>query len=96
MIFEFDWNHGLFEARSRGPKKRSGGRRESPELDIRRIAKIYLSNETKICIFITRIPRKSLHNFWGDLSKISFFLPLVDIYRHLLLLKSINVNRLFC
>ena len=42
MIFEFDWNHGLFEARSRGPKKRSGGRRESPELDIRRIAKIFI------------------------------------------------------
>ena len=24
MIFEFDWNRGLFVARSRGPKKRSG------------------------------------------------------------------------
>ena len=40
MIFEFDWNRGLFVARSRGPKKRSGGGRQSREIGIRRIAKI--------------------------------------------------------
>ena len=42
MIIEFDWKQGLFVARSRGPKKRSGGGRQSPELDIRRIAKIFI------------------------------------------------------
>ena len=42
MIFEFDWNRGFFVARSRGPKKRSIGGRPSPELDIRRIAKIFI------------------------------------------------------
>ena len=56
MIFEFDWNSGLFVARSRGPKKRSGGGRQSPEIGIRRIDNC-LSNKTKIYIFITRIPR---------------------------------------
>ena len=42
MIFECDWNSGLFVARSRGPKKRSGGGRQSPEIGIRRIAKIFI------------------------------------------------------
>ena len=42
MVFEFDWNRGIFVARSGGPKKRSGGGRQSPELDIRRIAKIFI------------------------------------------------------
>ena len=41
MIIEFDWKQGLF-AQSRGLKKRSGGGRQSPELDIRRIAKIFI------------------------------------------------------
>ena len=55
MIIEFDWKEGLFLARSRGLKKRSGGGRQSPELDICWSPK-YLSNETKIYIFISRIP----------------------------------------
>ena len=42
MIFECDWNSGLFVARSRGPKKRSGGGRQSPEIGIRRLAKIFI------------------------------------------------------
>ena len=42
MIPEFDWNRGLFVARSRGPKKRYGGGRQSPEIGIRRIAKIFI------------------------------------------------------
>ena len=42
MIFEFDWNLGLFVAWCRAPKKLSGGGRQSPELDIRRIAKIFI------------------------------------------------------
>ena len=33
MKFEFGWNRGLFIARSRGPKKQSGGGRQSPEID---------------------------------------------------------------
>ena len=42
MMFEFDWNRGFFVARSRGPKKRFGGGRQSLELDIRRIGKIFI------------------------------------------------------
>ena len=42
MIFEFRWNRGFLVARSWGPKKRAGGGRKSPELDIRHIAKIYI------------------------------------------------------
>ena len=42
MILEFDWNRGLFLARSRGSKKRSGGGRQSPEIGIRRIAKKFI------------------------------------------------------
>ena len=42
MIPEFDWNRGLFVATSRGPKKRYGGGRQSPEIGIRRIAKIFI------------------------------------------------------
>ena len=41
----------------------------------------YLSNETKIYIFITRIPRVVYLIFW-DFSKILFFPLLVGIYRH--------------
>ena len=37
MIFEFDSNRGLFVARSKGPKKRSGGGCHSPEIGIRRM-----------------------------------------------------------
>ena len=39
MIIEFDWKQGLFVAWSRGLKKWSGGGGQSPEHDIRRIAK---------------------------------------------------------
>ena len=42
MIFEFDSNRRLFVARSKGTKKRSGGGRKSPEIGIRRIAKIFI------------------------------------------------------
>ena len=42
MIFEFDSNRGLFVALSTGPKKRSGGYLQSPEIGIRRIAKIFI------------------------------------------------------
>ena len=41
-MIEFDWKQGLFVARSRVPKKRSGEGRQSPELDIRSIAKIFI------------------------------------------------------
>ena len=40
--FFYTWRAILFVARSRGPKKRSGGGRQSPEVDIRRIAKIFI------------------------------------------------------
>ena len=41
MIFEFDSNRGLFVARSKGPQIAGGGR-QSPEIGIRRIAKIFI------------------------------------------------------
>ena len=69
MIFEFDSNQGLLYSPATGPKKRSRGGRQSPEIGIRRIAKITLSNETKIYIFITRIPRvvyKILRGFFKN------------------------------
>ena len=46
--FRVEWylnsieNRGLFVARSRGPKKQSGGGRQAPEIGIRRIAKIFI------------------------------------------------------
>ena len=58
MILEFGWNRCLlnFVAWSRGPKKRSGG--GCPNLTFAvRVSPKYLSNETKIYIFISRIPR---------------------------------------
>ena len=64
MIFKFDSRRGVFIARSRGPKKRSGGCLQSPEIGIRRIAKI-LSNETKIYILIAGIPRVVYMIFLG-------------------------------
>ena len=64
MIFEFDSNRGLFVTRSTGPKKRSGGCLQSPEIGIR-VSPKYLSNETKIYIFIARIPRVVYMIFWG-------------------------------
>ena len=42
FAIEFDSNRGLFVARSTGPKRRSGGGRQSPEIGIRRIAKIFI------------------------------------------------------
>ena len=42
MIFELDSNRALFVARSRAPKNRSGEGREAPELDTRRIAKVFI------------------------------------------------------
>ena len=82
MIFEFDSNSGLFVARSKGPKKRSGGVRQSPEIGA--VSPKYLSDETKIYIFITRIPRV-VYIILGGFSKKIFFPLLVDIYRHPLL-----------
>ena len=41
-MFEFDSNRGLSVARSIAPKKRSSGSRQSPEIGIRRIAKIFI------------------------------------------------------
>ena len=64
VIFEFDSNRGLFVARSTVPKKRSGGCLQSPEIGIR-VSPKYLSNETKIYIFIARIPRVVYMIFWG-------------------------------
>ena len=70
MIFEFDSNSGLFVARSKGPKKRSGGVRQSPEIGA--VSPKYLSDETKIYIFITRIPRV-VYIILGGFSKFFFF-----------------------
>ena len=54
MILEFDWNRGLFVARSTGPKKRSDMMEavNRPNLTFA-VSPKYLSNE----ILITRIPR---------------------------------------
>ena len=46
----------------------------------------YLSNKPKIYMFIARIPRVVHIVFFLDFSKILFFLLLVDIYRHPLLI----------
>ena len=53
----------------------------------------YLSNETKIYIFITRIPRV-VYRIWGggNFSKILFFPPLVYIYRLPLLIAQRRVR----
>ena len=56
----------------------------------------YLSNETKIYIFITRIPREVYIIFWGDFSNILSFPPLVDIYRHPLLRLFWSCQHNFC
>ena len=42
MIFELDSSWALFIARCRALKIRSGEGREAPELDTRRIAKIFI------------------------------------------------------
>ena len=41
-MFELDSNRALFVALSWAWKKRSGGGREAPKLDTRRIAKIFI------------------------------------------------------
>ena len=56
MILEFDWNRGLFVARSRGSNCGLEKAANRPKLAFA-VSPKYLSNETKIYIFITRIPR---------------------------------------
>ena len=92
MIFEFDSNRGLFVARSTGRKSGLAVAFNRRKLAFAVSAK-YLSNETKIYIFIARIPRVVYIIFWGIFPKILFFLLLVDIYRHPLL-KSFFILRL--
>ena len=64
MIFEFDSNRGLFVGRSKGPKKRLAEAVDRPKLTFA-VSPKYLSDETKIYIFITRIPRVVYIIFWG-------------------------------
>ena len=64
MIFEFDSNRGLFVGRSKGPKKRLAEAVDRPKLAFA-VSPKYLSDETKIYIFITRIPRVVYIIFWG-------------------------------
>ena len=94
MIFEFDWNRSLFVARYRGPKKRSGGGGQSPNLDIRRIAKYIYPMKLKFILSLLEYLGESIQ-FLGDFSKILFFLPLVDIYRHPLL-NTFKVKEMIC
>ena len=56
MMFELDLNRALFVVRSRALKKRSGGGCEGPNLTPT-VSPKYLSDETKIYIFVNRIPR---------------------------------------
>ena len=65
MIFELDSNRALFVAWFRAPKKRSGGGRKAPKLDTRAVSPKYLFDETKIYIFINRIPRIVCRIFFG-------------------------------
>ena len=60
MILEFDWNRGLFVARCRGSKIAVN----RPKLAFA-VSPKNLSSETKIYIFITRIPRVIYISFWG-------------------------------
>ena len=89
MIFEFDSNSGLFVARSKGPKKRSGGVRQSPEIGA--VSPKYLSDETKIYIFITRIPRVAYIIFLG-FSK-NFIFPTSGRYLQTSTLKSYGTRQ---
>ena len=41
-MFELDSNRAIIVAQSRAPKTRSGGGREEPKFDTRRIAKIFI------------------------------------------------------
>ena len=89
MILEFDWNRGLFllsflDARKSGLEEAVN----RPKLAFA-VSLKHLSNETKIYIFITRIPRVVYIIIW-DFSKILCFPPLVDIYRHPLLSKILR------
>ena len=62
----------VFSKPGLGTRKRwSGEGRQSPELDIRRIAKIFI-HETKIYIFVTRIPRGVYVIFWGFFNNFIF------------------------
>ena len=91
MIFEFDWNRGLFVARSRGPKKQSGGGRKSREFDIA-VSPKYLSNGTKSYIFITRIPRVVYRIFLRFLK--NFIFPTFGRYLQTSALKDVKVKDL--
>ena len=83
MIFEFDWSGGFFVARSKGLESGLAEAVNHPNLTFA-VSPKYSSNETKIYIFISRIPRVVYRIFLG-LFKILFLPPLVDIYRHPLL-----------
>ena len=79
MTLEFGWNRGLFVARSRGPKKPAEAVNR-PNLTFA-VSPKYLSDETKIYIFISRIPR-GVYKLLGGFFQNYIFPPLVDIYRH--------------
>ena len=67
MIFEFDWNPSLFVARKSGLAEAVN----CPNLTSA-ISPKYLFNETKIYIFITRIPSVVYRIFWGFFQKFIF------------------------
>ena len=81
MIIEFDWSRRLCVTRSRGGLAEAVYRQHLTFA----VSPKYLSNKPEIYMFVTRIPRVVYIIFW-DFFKILFFLPLVDIYRHLLLI----------
>ena len=81
MIIEFDRNRRLFVTRSRGGLAEAVYRQHLTFA----VSPKYLSNKPEIYMFVTRIPRVVYIIFW-DFLKILFFLPLVDIYKHLLLI----------
>ena len=71
MILEFDWNRRLFLARSRGSKSGLEEAVNRPKLAFA-VSPKYLSNETKIYIFITRIPRVVYIIFLGFFKNLIF------------------------
>ena len=81
MIIEFDRNRRLFVTRSRGSLAEAVYRQHLTFA----VSPKYLSNKPEIYMFVTRIPRVVYIIFW-DFFKILFFLPLVDIYSHPLLI----------
>ena len=90
MIFEFDSNRGLFVARSKGTKSGLAEAVNRPKLAFA-VSPKYLSDETKMYIFITRIPRV-VYIIFGGFSK-NFIFPTSGRYLQTSALKLLAMQR---